>query len=71
MPSRKALRYSLEQILDIPFTMIAPQHGSIITGKEIMHCVFQALATLEEVGIDGIVEDDYVFNSDHLRERFK
>jgi flavorubredoxin len=71
MPSRKALRYSLEQILDIPFTMIAPQHGSIITGKEIMHCVFQALATLEGVGIDGIVGDDYAFNSGHLRERFK
>ena len=71
MPSRKALRYSLEQILDIPFKKIAPQHGSIISDKEIMHTVFQALATLEEVGIDGIVEDGYVFNSDHLRERFK
>ena len=71
MPSRKALRYSLEQVLDIPFTMIAPQHGSIISGKETLHTVFQMLTTLEEVGIDGIVEDGYVFNSDHLRERFK
>jgi flavorubredoxin len=71
MPSRKALRYSLEQILDIPFTMIAPQHGSIISDKELMHTVFQVLATQEEVGIDGIVENGYVFNSNHLRERFK
>ena len=71
MPSRKALRYSLEQILKIPFKMIAPQHGSIISDKELMHTVFQVLATIEEVGIDGIVEDGYVFNSDHLRERFK
>jgi len=71
MPSGKALRYSLEQILDIPFTMIAPQHGSIIYDKEIMRYVFELLSTLEGVGIDGIVEDDYVFNSDHLRERFK
>jgi flavorubredoxin len=71
MPSRKALRYSLEQILDIPFTMIAPQHGSIISDKKIMHTVFQELATLEEVGIDGLVEDGYVFNSDRLRERFE
>ena len=71
MPSKKALRYSLQQILDIPFTMIAPQHGSIIRSKEIMHTVFQELATLEEVGIDGIVEDGYIFNSDRLRERFK
>jgi flavorubredoxin len=71
MPSRKALRYSLEQILDIPFKMIAPQHGSIISRKEIMHTVFQVLATLEGVGIDGIVEDGYVFNLDRLRERFE
>jgi flavorubredoxin len=71
MPSRKALRYSLEQILDIPFTMIAPQHGSIISDKELMHTVFQVLTTQEEVGIDGIVENGYVFNSNHLRERFK
>jgi flavorubredoxin len=71
MPSRKALRYSLEQVLDIPFTMIAPQHGSIISSKEVMHTVFQALASLEEVGIDGIVEDGYVFNLDRLRERFE
>ena len=71
MPSGKALRYSLEQILDIPFTTIAPQHGSIINDKEIMRYVFELLSTLEGVGIDGIVEDDYVFNSDHLRERFK
>ncbi len=71
MPSGKALRYSLEQILDIPFTTIAPQHGSIINNKEIMRYVFELLATLEGVGIDGIVEDDYVFNSDSLRKRFE
>ena len=71
MPSGKALRYSLEQILDIPFTMIAPQHGSIINDKETLRYVFELLSTLEGVGIDGIVADDYVFNSDHLRERFK
>jgi len=71
MPSRKALRYSLERILDIPFTTIAPQHGSIITGKEILHIVFQELAAFDEVGIDGIVEDDYEFNSDKLRKRFE
>ena len=71
MPSGKALRYSLEQVLDIPFTMIAPQHGSIITDKETLRYVFELLSTLEGVGIDGVVGDDYVFNSDHLRQRFK
>lgn len=70
MPSCKALRYSLEQILDIPFTTIAPQHGSIINNKEIMGYVFELLATLKGVGIDGIIEDDYEFNPDNLRKRF-
>ncbi len=51
--------------------MIAPQHGSIINDKETIRYVFERLSTLEGVGIDGIVADDYVFNSDHLRERFK
>ena len=36
MTSKKALRYSLEKILEIPFRMIAPQHGSIIKDKKIM-----------------------------------
>ena len=71
MPSCQALRYSLEQILDIPFTAIAPQHGSIIDNKEIMRYVFELLATLKGVGIDGIIEDDYNFNSDKLRQRFE
>jgi hypothetical protein len=71
MPSGKALRYSLEQILDIPFTMIAPQHGSIINNKETLRYVFELLATLKGVGIDGIVEGDYRFNFGKIRQRFK
>ncbi|MCK5419120.1 MAG: hypothetical protein KAI93_11450, partial [Desulfobacterales bacterium] len=71
MPSAKALRYSLEQILDIPFTMIAPQHGSIINNKETMRYVFELLATLKGVGIDGIIEEDYRFNFDKIGQRFK
>ena len=71
MPSCKALRYSLEQILDIPFTTIAPQHGSIIDNKEIMRYVFESLATLKGVGIDGIIEADYDFDSNKLRKRFE
>jgi flavorubredoxin len=71
MPSCKALRYSLEQILDIPFTAIAPQHGSIIDNKELMRYVFELLASLKGVGIDGIIADDYDFNSDKLRKRFE
>jgi flavorubredoxin len=70
MPSGKALRYALEQMLDIPFTMIAPQHGSIIKNKEIMRYAFELLATLKGVGIDGIIDDDYVFNLDKIKQRF-
>jgi flavorubredoxin len=58
MTSNKALRYSLEKILELPFTMIAPQHGSIINDKNIMNYVFELLISLEDVGIDGIVDDN-------------
>jgi len=71
MPSEKALRYSLDQILDIPFTTIAPQHGSIINDKETLRYVFESLATLKGVGIDGIIDDDYRFNLDKIEQRFK
>ncbi len=70
MPSKKALRYSLEKILEIPFNVIAPQHGSIINDKKIMRYVFELLASLQDVGIDGIVEDNYAFNFDNLKRRF-
>jgi flavorubredoxin len=70
MPSGKALRYALEQMLEIPFTMIAPQHGSIIKNKEIMRYVFELLATLKGVGIDGVIDDDYMLNLDKIKQRF-
>jgi flavorubredoxin len=68
MPSEKALRHALERILEIPFTMLAPQHGSIIADKEIMKFVFKLLISLEGVGIDGIIGDDYTFNFSNIDE---
>ena len=70
MPSEKALRYALEKISEIPFQIIAPQHGSIINNGEIIRYVFQLLTTLKGVGIDGIVDDDYVFNFSNIESRF-
>ena len=70
MPSKKALQYSIEQILKVPFKMIAPQHGSIIKDKEIMRYVLEQLASLEDVGIDGIVGDNYKFDYSNLKSRF-
>ncbi|MDX1708408.1 MAG: MBL fold metallo-hydrolase [Desulfobacterales bacterium] len=69
MPSTKALKYALEQILEVPFTMIAPQHGSIIRDRQIMRYVFEQLINLEDVGIDGLIDDDYEFNFARLKKR--
>jgi flavorubredoxin len=71
MPSAKALRYALKRILDIPFTMIAPQHGSVINDKQIMRYVFEQLSTLKGVGIDALVEDGFDFTFGDLKERFR
>lgn len=70
MSSTMALRYSLEQIGKIPFEIIAPQHGSIIKDKEIIRYVFERLSSLEEVGINGIINAEYEFNYDDFRKRF-
>jgi flavorubredoxin len=70
MPSKKALRYSIEKILEVPFKMIAPQHGSIIKDKESMRIVIEQLASMEDVGIDGIVDDSYEFDFGKLKSRF-
>jgi flavorubredoxin len=69
MPSAKALKYALERILDVPFKIIAPQHGSIIDDRKIIRYVFEQLINLADVGIDGLIDDDYAFNFDKLRER--
>ena len=71
MPSRKALKYAFEKILALPFEKIAPQHGSIITDNREMAHILKLLTSLVDVGIDGIVEDDYRFNFGNLDERFK
>ena len=62
MPNRKALRYALEQIARIPFGVIAPQHGSIITDPDLQRYVFEKLTRLEEVGVDALVSDSHQFN---------
>jgi len=69
MPSKKALRLALERIGAIPFQIIAPQHGSIIADRDIQRYVFDRLAELEKVGVDGIVADDHRFDLSPLRER--
>ena len=55
MPSDKALRYALETIENIPFSVIAPQHGSVMNDQETINLVIDRLKNLEKIGIDGIV----------------
>ena len=62
MNSNTALRYSLEQIAKIPFKILAPQHGSIIDDDDLLQYIFNLLASLEDVGIDGIIDPDYQFD---------
>jgi len=71
MPSRKALMYALEKMLKIPFEKIAPQHGSIVEDKKALTLIFKSLTLLKDVGIDGIVDDDYNFNFADLDNRFE
>lgn len=59
MTSTRALRYALEKISRIPFEMIAPQHGSIIRDRPTIVQVFRLLASLENVGIDEIIDADF------------
>ena len=70
MPSHKALKYAFERILEKPFETVAPQHGSIIKNKNHMKFILKQLAALDDVGIDGIVADDYSFNFGNLENRF-
>lgn len=62
IPSVKALKYALEQMAQVPFSLIAPQHGSVIRGETAIETVWDRLTTLDAVGIDGIVGDRSDFN---------
>ena len=61
MPSEKALKYALNSLLEVPFKMIAPQHGSILSDDKIITYVIKHLASLKDIGIDGVIGDDYHF----------
>jgi hypothetical protein len=69
--SGKALKYALKKILEIPFTAIAPQHGSIIVDRNIMRYLFEILISQREIGIDRIIEDEDSLHFSNLRERFE
>jgi flavorubredoxin len=55
MPSERALKYALEQISRVPFNVITPQHGRIIHTAEDIILLCDRLASLQGVGIDGLI----------------
>ncbi len=58
MTSQKALGLAFEKIRKIHFSIIAPQHGSIIRRSRDANTVFRFLARLKDVGIDRILPED-------------
>ena len=57
MSSGKALRHAINIIRNIPCTMIAPQHGSVISHADDIAFVCGALENLDRVGIDGYLSE--------------
>ena len=55
MSSNSALRHALECIRELPAERIAPQHGSILTGPDILQRVTDVLGSLTRVGIDRFI----------------
>jgi len=54
MPSAKALRHALDRIKRLEIEWVAPQHGSIFSGKRDISFLIEKLYALERVGIDRI-----------------
>jgi flavorubredoxin len=67
MPSERILKYALEQLGKIPFSIIAPQHGSVIREPEAIETIWKALAALKRVGIDGVIGDRTDFELQRVR----
>lgn len=70
MPSEKALHHALKKLLPVPFTILAPQHGSVITDRKIIQKAFELLAGLRDVGIDALVQDGYHLDAGRIQKRF-
>ncbi len=69
MPATKSLRLALQKFSELPFKKIAPQHGSIIRGRDTIRLLYEKLFALEDIGIDGIVKEHDGFKLDHILEQ--
>jgi len=57
MTSERALRYAMEVISGIPFTLIAPQHGGIIRDFKSIQMLVKRLRDLKNVGVDRFLKN--------------
>ncbi len=53
MPSSKAVRHSMKRLKELPFELVAPQHGSILD-RHSADILIEKLASLDDIGIDQI-----------------
>ncbi len=51
MPSSKAVHYALKKIENLPFEMVASQHGSILD-RDSANIIIRELTSLNDIGID-------------------
>ncbi|MFO7816492.1 MAG: MBL fold metallo-hydrolase [Desulfovibrionales bacterium] len=58
MTSNKAFRYALDIIRNIDASIIAPQHGFVITDKEDFDFIYSRLLKADDIGIDGFLKGE-------------
>jgi len=57
MSSTRALHYALEKLKDLPFDMVASQHGSILDRRSAL-ILLERLMQTTEIGIDNITPEE-------------
>lgn len=57
MTSGKSLRYALNRIRALSFSLVAPQHGSVITNSADVNFIIELLLATKGIGIDGISDE--------------
>lgn len=58
IPSGRVLRHAMNIIRDIPCSVIAPQHGSVISEPADIAFIRDTLAVLPGVGVDAIMDEN-------------
>jgi flavorubredoxin len=57
-PSREILHHGLAKIQSVPFSQIAPQHGSVVRDRKTADLLLQVLYNIPEIGIDLILKQE-------------